>query len=85
LVVWGFAVVADSPQFSALTAAACPPGTVGTTLAVQNGVGFAVTVVAIQLTAGVWPALGPWVGWVLLPGPVVGLLALVLLRKGPTP
>jgi predicted MFS family arabinose efflux permease len=74
--VWGLAVVADSPQFSALSAKAAPAGSVGSALAVQNGVGFLVTVVAIQVTAAAWPVVGPWVGWVLLPGPVLGLLAL---------
>jgi hypothetical protein len=74
--IWGFAVVADSPQFSALSAANCPPGAIGSALAVQNGIGFSITLVAIQVTAAAWPALGTYVGWALLPGPLLGLIAL---------
>ena len=73
LIVWGFFVVSDSPQFSALAARYCPPEYTATALTVQNGIGFAVTVLSIQLL----PWIAGRVGWrwafvALAAGPLVG-------------
>jgi len=59
LMIWGFFVVSDSPQFSALAARYAPEQYTGTALTVQNGIGFAITLVSIQLT----PIVADWLGW----------------------
>lgn len=79
--VWGFSVVADSAQFSALVADVTPRDAVGTALTLQTSLGFALTGVSIQLSYWMSAAAG-W-GWaltLLAVGPLLGIQAMRRLR-----
>ena len=84
--VWGFFVVADSAQFSALITEVAPSDSVGTALMLQTSMGFLLTMVTIQAV----PVMVEWVGWrwafaFLALGPVLGIGSirrLVAVQKG---
>ena len=74
LMLWGFFVISDSPQFSAISASVCPQHLVGTALTTQNCVGFSISMITIFLTTHFHESLGLYFVWILLPGPVLGLI-----------
>ena len=79
---WGFTVVADSAQFSTLVTEHADQAYVGTALGLQMAAGFALTVVTIWLI----PYLEGEVSWrwafaFLAPGPALGILAMLRLRR----
>ncbi len=77
LIFWGIVVAGDSPQFSALTARTAPAQLVGTALTVVTSIGFAITIISIQFMGYLQSMLPvPQMFVFLLPGPVLGLLAL---------
>jgi predicted MFS family arabinose efflux permease len=85
LVLWGVVVVGDSPQFSALAARAAPPTLVGTGLTLMTAVGFGLTIGSISLL-GALAERGElrWLFVWLLPGPVLGVIAMLpLWRQSP--
>src|SRR5919198_651387 len=82
--VWGVAVVADSAQFSTMVTELADQAYVGTALTVQLAVGFALTAATIWLVPLARDAVGwPWTFVLLVPGPALGVLAMLRLRGRP--
>ena len=82
--VWGFAVVADSAQFSACVSELSDREYVGTALTIQTSLGFLLTLLTIRVI----PVAQRLVGWewafaVLALGPAVGIAAMGALRRSP--
>ena len=76
MLVWGMAVVADSPQFSALVARRAPAAATGTALTLVTCLGFVLTIVSLQCLAALQGYMATRYLFLLLaPGPVLGLLA----------
>lgn len=76
LTAWSALAVVDSPQFSALSAKACPANIVGSALTLQNAIGFAISMLSLLILIPLWHTMGPWLAWLLLPGPLIGLWCL---------
>ncbi|MGQ7846549.1 MFS transporter [Granulosicoccus sp. 3-233] len=82
-IFWGLAIIPDSAQFSALVADFAPPEATGSLMSLQTALGFALTIVTVQLT----PLIAESVGWPLLfcflaLGPFAGILGMWKLRRG---
>jgi MFS family permease len=80
--VWGYFVIADSAQFSALVTEVSPSHAVGTALTIQVAVGFLLTMATIQIV----PAIADVAGWrwafpVLAAGPAFGIGAMRRLMR----
>lgn len=82
--IWGFAIVADSAQFSAAISELCRAEYTGTALTLQTSLGFLLTLVTIRLI----PTIEAYIGWTwafafLAIGPIVGIWAMATLRGLP--
>lgn len=80
--IWGISIIPDSAQYSALVADYAPADAVGSLLTFQTALGFALTTITVQAA----PVVANKLGWPLLMamlaiGPVVGIFAMIGLRK----
>jgi MFS family permease len=83
--VWGYFVVSDSAQFSALVTESVPAHAVGTALTLQTSMGFLLTMISIQLVPPLVHATSwRWAFPMLALGPAAGVAsirALVRLKQ----
>lgn len=83
ILVWGAAVVPDSPQFSALVADAAPPELAGSLVTFQASLGFFLTIFTVHYAPAVAAALGwPVLLAMLAAGPAAGLVGLRRVLTG---
>jgi MFS family permease len=80
--IWGFAIVADSAQFSTAVSELSVHEYMGTALTLQTSLGFLLTLVSIRLI----PVLVDWIGWqwafvILGLGPVFGVYSMWQLKR----
>jgi MFS family permease len=81
VLLWGFAVVADSAQFSALVTEVAPQHAVGTALTLQTSLGFLLTAFSIWLIVELEARWGWGIAFSLLAiGPAVGIQQMLRLR-----
>jgi MFS family permease len=82
--VWGFAVVADSAQFSAAVSELADPRYVGSALTLQTCLGFLLTLVTIGLVPAAMERLGwRWAFPLLAIGPAFGIWSMATLARLP--
>lgn len=82
--IWGFSVVADSAQFSAMVTETSDQSYVGTALTMQLAIGFTVTVATIWLIPLVEEVVTwRWAFSLLAIGPAIGIAAMIRLRSLP--
>ncbi|WP_411768332.1 MFS transporter [Winogradskyella sp. A3E31] len=82
LLFWGMVVIADSPLFSTLVAQNTVSELKATALTIVNCIGFAITIISIQLLNVLQGEINPIYIYMLLTiGPVFGLMALFDKKK----
>ncbi|MEM7424817.1 MAG: MFS transporter [Pseudomonadota bacterium] len=85
LLFWGMVVIMDSPLFSAMVAQNAAPEIKGTALTIVNCIGFAITIVSIQVLTFLQDMLDPSLLYMVLGiGPLIGLWSLSKFKTSNT-
>ncbi len=80
--IWGFAVVADSAQFSTAVSELSDPRYVGTALTMQTSLGFLLTLFTIRMILPLEAILGwRYAFMILAVGPIFGFISMWRLRR----
>lgn len=82
MLLWGWLVIGDSPQFSALSAKTAPKELIGSALTIMNSIGFTLTIFSIwifEYMAAIFTV--NWIVFILLPGPIIGLISIRKLNN----
>ncbi len=82
VLVWGAAILPDSPQFSALVADFAPADQAGSLMTFQTALGFALTFFTVQVT----PLGAELIGWpgvftIMAIGPMLGIVGMLRLKQ----
>ena len=76
--IWGMAVIMDSPQFSSLIAQSAEAENKASALTIVNSIGFSITIISIQMINFLSDYIDPqWLFVFLFPGPALGLYAML--------
>ncbi|MDI9857860.1 MFS transporter [Flectobacillus roseus] len=78
LLIWGFSVVADSPQFSTLISQNAQPVYRASAITIVNSIGFAITVISIMLLQNLQAIIG--IEWLFFPLSL-GMITGIITRK----
>ena len=82
VLIWGLSIIPDSAQFSALIADYSPSELSGSIMTLQTALGFALTIITIQVTPMIANVLGwPTVFIILALGPLLGIWSMYPLLK----
>lgn len=81
MMLWGFTVVSDSPQFSALVAGNAAPEIRGSAITLITCIGFFISIVSIYLISSLIELAGSYYLLILVPGPILGILSMLKNKK----